>query len=163
MALNKDKPPRIEIHEVHRLSENGDGSVQWGVETDFSLAEALVPGFFNLGGKSGFKKHDRVYLVCCQYESVVTHVTLVVKGLHSAAGIEVAQLGEAHAVEMGVLSPFERLGVKPTASRIEIDIAYRERAKRLHPDKGGDKKAMQELNKARDELLLYLSVKAHAA
>ena len=159
----KEKPPRIQKHEIHRLSENGDGSVQWGAETDLSLDEVKTPGCFNLSGKHGFKKHDKVDVVCQQFESVVTYAWLVVKGLYSAAGIEVAQLGEAYEVAMGHMTPFERLGIKPSASKHEVDIAFRERSKRLHPDKGGDTEAMQELNKARDEVLLYLNVKAQAA
>lgn len=45
--------------------------------------------------------------------------------------------------------PWEILGVKPDATAEEIDAAYREKAKKAHPDAGGSAQAMQELNDAR--------------
>lgn len=46
--------------------------------------------------------------------------------------------------------PWDVLGVSPNASAEEIDAAYREKAKKAHPDaKGGSVEAMQELNEAR--------------
>lgn len=159
----KDKPPRIEKHEVHRLSENGDGAVQWGVETDLSLSEVKTPGCFQLVGKHGFKRHDTIKVVCLQFESVVTHAILAVTGSHHVHGIEVLQLGESFEVEVGYMTPFERLGIKPTANRVEIDIAFRERSKHLHPDKGGNTPAMQLLNKAREEAISLVDLKERAA
>ncbi len=43
-------------------------------------------------------------------------------------------------------SLYEKLGVKKGASQKEIKEAYREKAKQSHPDKGGDKKDMAEIN-----------------
>jgi hypothetical protein len=43
---------------------------------------------------------------------------------------------------------YDVLGVAPTASRSEIQSAYRAAARRLHPDTGGDAVAMQRLNEA---------------
>ena len=158
----KEKLPSAEKEEILRLSENGDGAVQWGLQTDFTLEEVKVPGFFRFVGKHGFKKHDRIYVVCQQYESKVTHATLVVTGYRQGQGIEVAQL-EAVEVEIGVMTPFERLGIPMTTDNRKIEDAYRERAKRLHPDKGGDTSAMQALNKARDEATLIAEHKEMAA
>jgi curved DNA-binding protein CbpA len=45
-------------------------------------------------------------------------------------------------------SHYDVLGVAPTASRSEIQSAYRSAARRLHPDAGGDAVAMQRLNEA---------------
>ena len=135
----------------HRQSENGDGAVQWGLETDFKLSEVLVPGFFRGEGRQGMKKHDRIYAVCQQHESVVTHATLVVTVERAGRTIEVAQLGESFEVEIGTMSAFERLGIPVTANQTDINNAFKERAKRL--DKG-DEKAMAALDKARDEAML---------
>jgi DnaJ domain len=50
-------------------------------------------------------------------------------------------------------NPWEVLGVKPDSSSIEIESAYREKAKRWHPDRGGSDDQMAKLNAARDEAL----------
>ena len=157
------QPPRAAKSDIQRLSENGGGAVQWGLETDYALSDVKEPGFFQSVGKHGFQKNDRIYLVCQQHQSIVTHATLVVTGVRFGPGIEVAQLGEAFEVEIGVMTPFERLGLGPKAKKNEIDEAYRERAKRLHPDKGGGKTEMQALNKARNEATLIADHKEQAA
>lgn len=45
------------------------------------------------------------------------------------------------------------LGVQEGASQAEIDKAFREQAKKLHPDKGGSDEAMSNLNAAREAAL----------
>ena len=51
------------------------------------------------------------------------------------------------------------LGVNAGASHRDIREAHRVLAARLHPDRGGDKAQMQELNAARDLLLNELPYK----
>ena len=48
--------------------------------------------------------------------------------------------------------PFEVLGVRPDADMEDIEAVYQNRAKRLHPDKGGDVAKMAELNEAIEEI-----------
>jgi curved DNA-binding protein CbpA len=43
--------------------------------------------------------------------------------------------------------------VEPTASRDDINTAYRRLASEAHPDKGGSAERMAEINRARDEAL----------
>ena len=50
-------------------------------------------------------------------------------------------------------SPWDLIGVKPGASPAEIEAAYRDKAKRWHPDAGGSHEQMSKLNAARSELL----------
>jgi DnaJ domain len=52
-----------------------------------------------------------------------------------------------------IKNPHEVLGVKPGATREEINAAYRLKAKEAHPDAGGSADAMSELSAARDRLL----------
>lgn len=49
--------------------------------------------------------------------------------------------------------PFEVLGLRPGASKDEIDAMYRVKAKSAHPDTGGSDEAMAELNAAREKAL----------
>jgi hypothetical protein len=51
------------------------------------------------------------------------------------------------------VKPHELLGVKETASREEIEYAYRRLAMQFHPDRGGSGEEMAKYNAARDALL----------
>jgi DnaJ domain len=46
---------------------------------------------------------------------------------------------------------FDILGVPPSATRDEINAAYRRKASECHPDRGGSAEAMAAVNKARDD------------
>lgn len=48
---------------------------------------------------------------------------------------------------------WEVLGVSPAATEADIQAAYRAKAAKAHPDRGGSHAAMAELNNARDEAL----------
>lgn len=49
--------------------------------------------------------------------------------------------------------PFQVLGVKHDANRLEIETAYRQLAAKHHPDRGGSEQAMARINAARDAML----------
>ena len=54
----------------------------------------------------------------------------------------------------GPANPWETLGLKHGANSAEIEAAYRDKAKRWHPDHdGGSHEEMAKLNAARTELL----------
>ena len=158
----KEAPPRALITDLHELSENGNGAKQWGLETDFALSDVLAPGFFENIKKQGLIKNDRIFVVAQQHEPIVTHATLVVTVARPGALCEVAQLGEAYEVEITSMTWFERLGVPATADKATINVAYRERSKKFHPDRGGDAAKMALLSKARDNGLLIAEAKAAA-
>ena len=48
--------------------------------------------------------------------------------------------------------PYEILQVRPDASQIVLDAAYKAQANVRHPDKGGTKELMQELNDAHERI-----------
>jgi DnaJ-class molecular chaperone len=50
-------------------------------------------------------------------------------------------------------SCWEVLGVRPGTNPTGVEQAYRAKAVKLHPDRGGSDKAMAELNAARDQAL----------
>lgn len=49
-------------------------------------------------------------------------------------------------------NPYDVLGVSRTATQEQIEASYREKAKVLHPDFGGDPEAFRRLNEARQKL-----------
>lgn len=55
------------------------------------------------------------------------------------------------------MDPFEVLGVRNNATRSEIEAAYRARAKKYHPDVGGDTWAFRQIDEAYQTLLGWLS------
>ncbi len=50
--------------------------------------------------------------------------------------------------DQNIPDPFQILGVEPTASKDEVDKAYRSKAKEAHPDKGGSDEQMILVNAA---------------
>jgi len=48
---------------------------------------------------------------------------------------------------------YEVLGLKPGASRDEVQIAYKKLMQKLHPDKEGSEYLAQKINQARDTLI----------
>ncbi|WP_205679101.1 J domain-containing protein [Aquisphaera insulae] len=55
----------------------------------------------------------------------------------------------------GPLAAFSLLGLLPIAGLDEIKAAYRNKARVLHPDRGGDHQAMVELNAAYESAVAY--------
>ena len=138
--------------EIYRLSENGDGSVNWGHNTDWSLEEVLKPDYFRHAGRHGVQRLDKIDVRCEQHTPSVTFAELLVTISRKNVPIEVALLRDAQTIEISNLGWWEMLGVEPNATAQIIEDAYRDKAKKLHPDKkGGDKKRMQDLNKAVEE------------
>jgi len=97
---------------------------------------------------------------CCdRWDSVTDNMQAIRKTIEALRGIERWGTGDmvrqafAGFVALPGNSPWDVLGLKPGAGPAEIETAYREKAKRYHPDKGGRDDVMARLNAARDELL----------
>ena len=74
---------------------------------------------------------------------------LDVRGVGGVAASAYMQLAAPQAER----DPWEVLGLRPGASRDEVEGMYRIKAKSAHPDTGGSNEAMAELNNARERLL----------
>lgn len=74
--------------------------------------------------------------------------------------IDASLSASAHNGHMpGPRSPFEVLGLPPTATEAQVKAAYRTAARRLHPDTGGDAAAFRELAAAAALATSYASGK----
>lgn len=63
------------------------------------------------------------------------------------------RLPEGTGVVTGDPPPHETLGVDPGASEPEVKHAYRQRVKEVHPDRGGDREAFEQVKRAKEALL----------
>ena len=61
---------------------------------------------------------------------------------------------EAQLEALQAVGSYAVLGVEPSCSDRELQAAYREMARRLHPDRGGDKERFQQLQAAYQQVLL---------
>lgn len=126
---------------------NRDGS--------FSAARQLVydPGvavYFTRGARD-------VVLACDQYHEIHANLRAIGKTIEALRGIE--RWGASDMLERA-FTGFEALpapeqwwqvlGVPAAATREEINRAWREAARRAHPDQGGSDAAMARVNAARD-------------
>lgn len=102
-------------------------------------------------------------LPCDTYDTIEGNLAAVAAHIEATRTIErngVATVSEMFAGFMALSSPTEKkkswhnvLGVSPIATKSEIEIAFREKAKKAHPDAGGSTEAMQELTQAKQEAL----------
>lgn len=96
---------------------------------------------------------------CDRWDSVADNVQAIRKTIEALRGIE--RWGSGSMVEQAFTgfmalpgtSPWDILGVPRTATREQIEVAYRQKARAAHPDNGGNHEAMTRLNLAREEAL----------
>jgi DnaJ-class molecular chaperone len=72
----------------------------------------------------------------------------MLRSLRAGVDREFDRLIEQLSTTKQPFNPFEELGVSPDASQDEVKRAYRERARRVHPDRGGSNEQMARLNLA---------------
>lgn len=102
---------------------------------------------------------QQMCFACDKWDIIHHNVYSIGKTIEALRGIERWGTGEmvqqafTGFVALPSNSPWEVLGVKPGASRAEVESAYREKARQAHPDAGGSHDQMSRLNAARDELL----------
>lgn len=91
------------------------------------------------------KVQDNIYAIAMTIEAL--------RGIDRWGGGKMMEEAFTGFVALPSNSPWDVMGLKPGASREEIESAFREKAKRLHPDHGGSHEQMAKLNAARTELL----------
>lgn len=104
-------------------------------------------------------RSQQMCFACDRWDDIKDNMQAIHKTIEALRGIE--RWGSGDMVQQaftGFLalpsqeSPYDVLGVKPTASQEEIEAAYRQKARFAHPDAGGSTEAMQRLNDARQRL-----------
>jgi len=144
------KQPHAKITDIQRQTENGEGSVTWTFQTDYSLKELLGDGFFHAGGNSGLQRLDFIDVWTECNSTTPTFVRLAVTKSIRGLPVEVAQLGEPMKVKTPEIPWYGILGVHKRANAAEIKRAYEEMV-----DKAGrDKKQKDRILMARDQGLL---------
>jgi len=109
-----------------------------GIEED--LFEAMK--YTNLGGKMPQNKMFQALIRNVQVGALKNLRGELDKMINKLAGQGVDMKG------MGDLNPFKILGVSPNATKEEVQKAYREKAKKAHPDGGGSHEEMTKVNAA---------------
>lgn len=95
-------------------------------------------------------------LPCDTFSRVADNIAALAAHIEASRKIErigVADVAEVFVGFAALPAPkhwSEILGVSRSATRTEINEAYRELAKKRHPDRGGSQELMAELNSARD-------------
>ena len=107
-------------------------------------------------------KGRQMAFACDKWDNVRANLRAIGKTVENLRGIE--RWGASDMMERA-FSAFEalpapkscwdELGIDENASRADIQDAYRDKAKRVHPDHGGSASAMAALNAARAEALKH--------
>lgn len=115
-----------------------------------------VAVYFQLAGKPHC-------MPCDTYTKVAHNIAAVAAHIEATRAIErhgVASVSEMFAGFVALpppKSPWDVLGIRPASTVEEINAAFRAKAPKAHPDRGGSHAAMAELNTARDEALRSVS------
>lgn len=105
-------------------------------------------------------KGKQMCFACDRWDRVECNLWAIAKTIGALRGIE--RWGSGDMVQQAFTGfvalpspkkPEDILGIRQGASHDEIDRAWREKAKKAHPDAGGTTDEMQEINEARRRLL----------
>lgn len=153
--------PRCPAHALHRLTENGDGAVRFGLVVDDSLETVMGDKYFLKTGSQGLQRLDIIELWADANTNSPTYCELFVTAVRTGHARVVLKKGTRQKVECEPRSCFEVLGIDPSASSLEIDAAYRRKARHAHPDSpSGSAAKFQAIQEARDACLLVAENRA---
>lgn len=143
------------------LSENGDGMKLWEFSTRYDLDTVLKDNFFRMVGRHGLQRLDRIHVSCDTDSDTVTVAELVVTSVKAGWARAVLRKGSKQTIECEPRSPFELLGLMRNATDVDIQAAYRKKARECHPDvPGGSAEKFRAVEQARDDCLLIVTNKA---
>ncbi|WP_020469627.1 J domain-containing protein [Zavarzinella formosa] len=104
-------------------------------------------------------RKQQMCFACDKWDIIHDNIYAIGKTIEALRGIERWGTGEMVQqafkgfIALPSNSPWDVLGLKPGSSSSEIELAFRDKAKRCHPDVGGSHDQMARLNEARTELL----------
>ena len=103
-------------------------------------------------------KKQQMCFACDRWDKVgdniqaIRHTIAALRGIERWGTGDMVQQAFTGFIALPSNSPWEVLGLKPGASREEIEAAYRQKAKQAHPDAGGSHDQMARLNAAKAAL-----------
>ena len=124
-----------------------------------------VAVYFNRGGQEVVFACDRWNRVACNVYAIGKHIeALRAQHRYGVGSIDQAFAGYLRLPSQGASGSAHQvvrwaaiLGVAITATRAQIDDAYRQLAQERHPDHGGSAELMVELNQARADAYNWLA------
>ena len=152
--------PHAELSTLTRLSENGNYFCIWGYETPHDWETVVnTPRYFRLtAGKGSMRRNDRIEVVSDILSPTPTHGTLIVTSVPKIHEAVVAVYFGPVKVDAPFASCWQTLGLDMKNSSVgEIERAFRELSKTLHPDAGGTETAFKALETARTEACAALA------
>jgi hypothetical protein len=124
------------------------------IETAFAPKDQGVAVYFALNGRPMVMACDRYQRAAANLRSLGLALEAMPQLARHGGGVMMERAFAGFAALPRPPSCWDVLGVEEGASRIEIDQAFRNRAKIMHPDTGGGSDhAMAELNAARGQAL----------
>jgi hypothetical protein len=123
------------------------------IETEFAVKDQGVAVYFTLNGRPMVIACDRYQRAAANLRSLGLALEAMRQLARHGGGVMMERAFAGFAALPRPPSCWDVLGVEEGASRADIERAFRHRAKKVHPDAGGNDYAMAELNAARDQAL----------
>ena len=128
---------------------------RYGVPTESKkrVADEGVAVYFTLGDRPMVMASDRYDNAAANMRSLALAIEAMRQLERHGGGTMMERAFSGFVALPAPASPWDVLGLNPGASEAEIEAAYRQKAKAVHPDRpGGSHEAMTRLNEARATL-----------
>ena len=128
-------------------------SIRFSDRNEIAVKDQGVAVYFTLNGRAMVMACDRYQRVAANLRSLGLALEAMRQLARHGGGVMMERAFAGFAALPRPPSCWDVLGVEEGASRGDIERAFRNRAKKVHPDAGGNDHAMAELNAARDQAL----------